>query len=265
MDDPQTRPAEDVNARVESESIPDYRYFKFRSINKYLIESLVNSQLYFAKPGQLNDPFDCQLDLKKSISRAASFLSPGNRKKFMESALNHGERFVEEWKKKFENFGICSFSLEMSDSKGSPLMWSHYADQHRGVCLLYRFPASFFEDQKSQIFGVDKVKYDDDSLTNWLKDEAPLEMKGFVIGLAKIYLTAKAPAWEYEREARVIRMEHGLLDIPREYLEQICFGLGTQKTDIDFVTKLASQHCGCRNFCRIVRGENDFGISVEAM
>ncbi len=95
---------------------PDYLYFKFRSINKHLIESLVNSSLYFARPDELNDPFDCRPDLRKSLLRAAS-LATGRQKSFLQSALNDGQKFIESWKARFESFGICSFSLELTKNR----------------------------------------------------------------------------------------------------------------------------------------------------
>ncbi|OGA40479.1 MAG: hypothetical protein A3G24_16105 [Betaproteobacteria bacterium RIFCSPLOWO2_12_FULL_62_13] len=249
-----------MSESIETEPILDYRYFKFRTINKYLIESLVNSRLYFAKPNKLNDPFDCRLDLRKSFSRAASSAT-GIRKTWLQSRLNDGQEFIEKWEGSFENFGICSFSLKLHTT----LMWSHYADEHRGVCLLYRFPESFFLAPQNKIFGVDKVKYSDDALTDWLKNEAPMELNKFVPELIKIYLTAKSPAWHCESEARVIRKEHGFIDIPFGFLEQVCFGLRTPQADIDLITKLAREYGGCQNFCRIIRDESDFGISAEEM
>lgn len=235
----------------------DYRYFKFRTINKHLIESLVNSRLYFAKPNKLNDPFDCRLDLRKSFSRSASSAS-GTRKSWLQSALSDGREFIEQWERLFENYGVCSFSLELNTT----LMWSHYADEHRGVCLLYRFPESFFLAPENRIFGVDRVKYLHDALTDWLKNEAPMELNQFVPELIKIYLTAKSPAWSYESEARVIRKDHGFIDIPFGLLEQVCFGLRTPQADIDLITKLAREYCGCKQFCRIIRDESDFGITA---
>ncbi len=240
---------------------PDYLYFKFRSINKHLIESLVNSSLYFARPDELNDPFDCRPDLRKSLLRAAS-LATGRQKSFLQSALNDGQKFIESWKARFESFGICSFSLELAKQE-STLMWAHYADRHKGVCLLYRFTESFLIDRKNNIFGVDTVQYIDDPFTNWLRDKAPQEMRAFIEGLVRISLTAKSPPWIYEHEARIIRGQHGLLNIPSRSLEQICFGLDTPESDIDLVAKLASEHCGCKSFCRIIREDSDFGIAAK--
>jgi len=248
----------------EAEPCTDHRYFRFRGINVNLIKSLVNSKLYFARPETLNDPLDCRLDLRQSFVRAASSATETRRRKFLESALNHGGKFLHEWQVQFQNFGIASFSLGMLEPQ-STLMWSHYADEHRGVCLLYRFPESFLLDSAHQVFGVDKVSYADNRLTNWLAHEAPLEMGQFIKELVKIYLTAKNPAWAYEHEVRIIRSEFGLLDIPRGYLEQVCFGLRTSQADIDLVTKLAAENCGCSKFCRIVRSHSDFGHSAEEL
>ena len=33
-------------------------FYKYKSINKYLIESLEEKYLYYASPSELNDPFD---------------------------------------------------------------------------------------------------------------------------------------------------------------------------------------------------------------
>jgi len=236
----------------------DYRYFKYRTVNKRLIESLVGSHLHFSKPDKLNDPFDCRLDLRGSFFRAGSSAT-GRRRTWLESALNQGEKFFETCEQTFANLGICSFSLDLL----ATLMWSHYADEHRGVCLLYRFPESFFLDAKNNIFGVDKVRYCDDSLTDWLTNDAPMELIKFLSEFPKIYLTAKSPAWRYEGEARVIRTDEGLLNIPCGFLEQVCFGLRTPQADIELVMKLATDYCGCKQFCRIVRDQNsDFGITA---
>lgn len=247
-----------MNGSVDPEPMPDYRYFKFRLVSKHLIESLVNSSLYFARPNALNDPFDCTLDLDRSLSRAA-LSATGKRKVWLERVLE--TPFARDWKSHVENIGICSFSLDLHQS----LLWSHYADQHYGLCLLYRFPESFLLDPKNDVIGVAKVEYADDALTDWLRTSAPLEMGQFVTELIKVYLTAKSPAWKYENEARIIRTEHGLFNIPFGFLEQVCFGLRTPQSDIDLITKLAAEYSGCKKFCRIIRGDSDFGLTAVEM
>ena len=46
-------------------------------------------------------------------------------------------------------------------------MWSHYANEHRGVCLMYRFPKEYFYDTQDRILGITQVHYDANPLTDW--------------------------------------------------------------------------------------------------
>lgn len=250
---------------IDANPATDDMYLKFRTINKHLIESLVQPSLWFAKPDTLNDPFDCQLDLYKLLVRAASSAT-GKRKDLLQSIIND-PTFLKRFDVLMGDVGVCSFSRDLATLSTS-VLWSHYADKHRGVCLLYRFPESFFYDRNNQIIGTDKVIYKDNMLTNWLKNDAPIEsdLDSFAYKLIPNYLTAKNPEWEYEKEMRIIRNEHGLLHISSNFLAQVCFGLNTPSADIELVQKLAREHCSCEKFCRIIRDEeNDFGIRVEEM
>lgn len=237
----------------------DFRFFKFKPINKFLIESLVNPSLYFPKPDLLNDPFDCQLDLRKSFCRAIE-KSEGIRKTELQTVLN-SNNFIEHFSQKTKSIGVCSFSL-LQGSFDEPLLWSHYADDHKGVSLLYRFTENFLINPE-EIIGVDEVQYEDDVLTNWLITTPiqPREYK-FFIELVKVFLTVKNPAWKYEKEVRIIRPTDGSWGIPHGCLEQICFGLRTPLSDIELVSKLAKEYSGCTNFFQVVHADTDFGLSV---
>jgi hypothetical protein len=144
----------------------DYRYFKFRAINKYLIDCLVSSRLYFAKPEKLNDPFDCRIDLKRAFSRAAS-AATGSRRAWLESAVNEGTRFFETCDQSFAKLGVCSFSLDLL----TPLMWTHYADEHRGACFLYRFQGVHLRSPSCLLRGSRSTA---DHLSIQIVDERPL-------------------------------------------------------------------------------------------
>lgn len=241
----------------------DFLYFKYKPITKFLVESLVNSNIYLAKPSQLNDPFDCQISLRKSIELAAQ--TNPNRKLAFQAGLSAGN-LLENWQNQFEDIGVCAFSLTGPLDDNAALLWSHYADDHKGVCLLYRFTEDFLNDQKNQILGVDKIKYGSNILTDWLAN-GPSDPSSdeFVIELTKIYLTAKGPAWHYENEARIIRFKHGAWNIPTHCLEQICFGLRTPVSDINLVSELARKYSKCSNFFQMARADNDFGLVANPL
>jgi len=234
----------------------DYRQFKFRSINKRLLEGLVNSQLYFAKPETLNDPFDCHIDLQRAVDRAVRVAPPAQKKWLMRV---FGDDSISELKRTFSKLGVCSLSMEQANT----LMWSHYADEHRGVCLTYSFSEAFLQEPTTNLVGIAKVRYDENSFTNWLAKTVPRSGSDYLQELGKAYLTAKSPAWSYEKEVRVILNSAGLLDLPPGALEQICFGLRTPEEDIHLVMKLAREHAGCKKFGRMVRDpRSDFGLTA---
>jgi hypothetical protein len=234
----------------EIESCTDYNYFKFRKIDVNLIKSLVNSKLYFSKPEMLNDPFDCRLDIKQFFKRAVE-LSSGNQKQYLQSALTSG--FLDSWSQEFQDWGIASFSSQVL-AQQSNLMWSHYGDKHRGVCLQYRFPKSFLPDQHY------KVSYEENCLIDWLTHTPvhTLDMRDFIKNIAKIYVTTKSSAWAYENEARIINSKSGLHSIKPEYLEQIYFGLNTLQENIDLIIELATKNCGCSKFSQMTRNPNSY-------
>jgi hypothetical protein len=219
----------------------------------------MKSTIYFAHPRQLNDPFDCNLDIKKSIRNALPSVGDGRVAK-LENLLKK-DSFFKDFQEKISEVGVCSFSLTLKQ----PLMWSHYANNNRGVCILYDISPDFL-DNKDKIIGVSKVSYEPNTLTNWFVniDETILNVPSeFVVELAKVVLTAKAPPWDYEEEARIIRPNAGPFNIPREFIKQICFGLQTPPEDKELIKLIMDRFDNQVTFCEIVRTDTDFGIDAE--
>jgi len=238
----------------------DYVIFRFRRIDKHFLQSLVNSELYFARPEQLNDPFDCRVDFRISLDNAiirASGTSQDKLKQLREiinKAVNSDKikAFV-------ENIGVCSFSLEISNT----LMWSHYADNHRGVCLTYGFPKSFFDETINEILGIVRVDYGPDPLSDWFLRvfDQSMPFDGFVRSLIKKAFTVKAELWRYEQEVRIVRKSAGVQVIDKQFLKQICFGLATPDKDITLVKKIVEQCDYDIDLCKMSRSaSSDFGL-----
>jgi hypothetical protein len=227
-------------------------------INKHMIESLVRPSFYFSRPIDLNDPFDCRINLDHWLKKAASSATGRTQLNLKSIMDNPG---FQAWEQKFNGVGVCSFSLDSMET----LLWSHYADQHRGACPLYRIPEPFLLDRKNKIIGVETVTYGDERMTRCLTNVAETTPYNFIDELIKAYLTTKSPSWRYEKEARIVREEPGLLDIPGGFLEQVCFGLHTESADISLVTKLAGAYCGCARFRQMVRDGSNFGFTMNEL
>lgn len=239
----------------------DFILFKYRAINKCLLDSLVKGSIYFARPASLNDPFDCQVDVKKSALHAISQLS-GTKKEILRK-ISKAKGYFSVIQDRMKKVGVCSFSLSLEE----PLLWSHYADEHRGVCLTYKFTEEFILEKTNEIVGASPVEYDIDPLTNWFIENTPSKYNenfesDFTVELLKKVLIVKGRGWGYEGEFRIIREKDGSLSIPKKCLTQVCFGLNTTAKDIDLVKKLIMISGYTVNFCQIVRKENDFGIKA---
>jgi hypothetical protein len=237
----------------------DYVIFKFKRIDKNLLKSLVNSELYFARPARLNDPFDCRVNILSSLDNAISRTSGLTRNELEQlrniiSSLN-----IEKLKTDLDSMGVCSFSLEFENT----LMWSHYADNHHGVCLTYKFPKSFFDATANDILGIVDVDYGVNPLSDWFLQKAlkHISLEEFIRNLIKKALTVKAELWKYEKEVRILRRQEGVQVIDKKYLKQICFGLITPNPDITLLKNIIRQ-CGYEvDLCKMVHSASgDFAF-----
>lgn len=126
---------------------------------RYGLDDLMNTRLKIARIMELNDPFE--------------FLG-------VELSDRHFRRSLQAMKKELStNRGILSFSKTWKN----PVLWSHYADKHRGVCLGFEVPSS----------NLSKVKYVD---YRFPRPKMPDE-----VFMEKL-LTTKFKHWQYEREYR---------------------------------------------------------------
>lgn len=129
--------------------------FKYSSFNINTIDSLANQYFYLPSKKQLNDPIELP-DIEK----------------ITENSLIH------------KDYYICSFS----NNENSMLMWSHYAEQHRGIMVEY-----WFGGELPNGLGIGKVNYVDDKKRLKEKDSYIFNQ----------FLLTKNKEWDYENEVRI--------------------------------------------------------------
>ena len=107
--------------------------------------------------------------------------------------------------------------VSLAGQETCPLMWSHYGDQHRGICIGYLLPNDLAGDvHKVKYGGSRRVKASDVAAMLHDDDAAHREVDGAV-------LLRKADSWSYEQEWRLIG-PLGLQDSPF-VLELVIFGM----------------------------------------
>jgi hypothetical protein len=160
---------------------------------------------------------------------------------------------------------VCCFSLDLDNT----LMWSHYADAHRGVCLLYDLPNTYFrelypppttasEPSKEFFFvGQQKVGYGDNVFSDWLTtgDLRELPVSPIENAVARL-LTAKSAAWGYELESRLVFSHPGFVKLEPRFLTQVTFGLRTPDHHRRSIARVAKRANPEVAFSEVVKSVN---------
>lgn len=169
--------------------------YKYRSWNDNTKKILMNHQLYFSNPEDFNDPYDC----KPVVEEVDFRLSPETKIFFhkedgssIETPILNGKLSIgyklqkQIAEQSWASFRICSFT-EIEDNI---LMWSHYSDYHKGICLV------FDTSKDSQCFAKGcGIIY---------SNKRPKYALGQDIDIINP-LTTKFIDWQYEQEFRIIK------------------------------------------------------------
>lgn len=122
--------------------------------------------------------------------------------------------------------GICCFSTTYT----SPLLWSHYGDQHRGLCIGFGLDRSPKPQPHRVVYGGSR------SVTTSLLARALVhEDQMAKEELDRNVLLHKARGWGYEKEWRLIG-DQGDQDSPL-LLKEVTFGLRCPMSVVHAVTK----------------------------
>jgi len=183
--------------------------YKFRRLQStedmnHLREIIVRSELWLSSPKAFNDPFDMSIKfvfdatIKEKRMRFTKVLKAEGKKfheierllpKLIRNA--NAENLNPRLRKTVDETGVCSFA-------GDPrniLMWSHYASNHEGLCLVFEVA----RDPKTFLDAL-PVEYSlDYPVVNWVKD--------FDEGGPLTIVLRKHEGWKYEKERRIVKFK----------------------------------------------------------
>jgi hypothetical protein len=214
--------------------------YKYKAFNNFLLHELCGSEAYFASPSAFNDPLDSKPSIQDDIllpekerllsalykehkpnkdpeqvlatfRYLATEVADGARARYDLLVATDIERML---RHDIGQRGVLSLAARWD----CPLMWSHYAQQHQGVCLEY-------STQDSVARNLEQVRYNRDraiplsALYAWKVDKT-VGAREKILNLAFL---SKAKAWEYEREWRILAAKPGSLSVPLR-LKAIHFG-----------------------------------------
>jgi len=192
--------------------------------------TIANSTLKFTKPSEFNDPFDCDIGLLE-------FKNIGNINQHVYDDYDELKKiypsltfdlFLEAYEPAIQdkiNFTrVCCFSA--NENVGNILMWSHYANKHKGVCLQFNnnFEKKFIDLDDEEELSEGKVNYHFEGKLNYLAENTK-------DGNTWTFVN-KAKEWQYEQEYRfMIIKKPEIQRFNPLFLESIYFGVNVTKEE----------------------------------
>jgi hypothetical protein len=230
-----------VISRVESGEYPRYLY-KYRVLQDvsqpdklavFTRKVITEGTLWHGSPRDFNDPFDCRLSIDRSnpdaiLRTMIGILSPGLNQDEQEAKLVDLRTRQEALLDRFEHIiwdttakiGLCCYG----NSGTNMLMWSHYADYHRGVCLKFDLLAN-------------PVAYNDLMQVRY-STEYPI-IEAIDPSSIRTYLSTKSRIWEYEQEWRVFtRSGPMLMPYAKPGLVEVIYGSQATPESMQTMTAL---------------------------
>jgi hypothetical protein len=212
------------------------KLYKYCKVDKYTKEIFLEQALFASSRDKFNDPFDCRIKLSTECTldefREAvntdhlglqRFIAPDKDREAQIKSLYERKhlffngRAEENLQQFVSETGILCFS-ELNDHI---LMWSHYADYHRGICLIFDTEAgeSLFKIERDSQYNTRKISY-----CNTLPVFECFNTELTEVAARAIF--RKSPIWEYEKEWRIIKCRgaNEKIDLPRRTLVGVILG-----------------------------------------
>jgi len=250
---------------------------RYRSVSELVrlrTQRVVETGLhYFASPSSFNDPFDCRpnftLDgtevavrnyLRGMWARQARHMPEAERHAEVEAILGDPARDprIPENNRLFAaaydsmvtaQVGVLCLSEVYDDI----LMWSHYADCHRGICLIYETNYEFFAHAQPVIYQQVRPRVNPIAQTT----EESLDNAIFT----------KSSAWAYEKEWRILHYQQGVGErqSPPIALKTIVLGVALSGNDRKLVETWARESAARPKVLRASLSPSEFLIHVPGL
>ena len=270
-------------------------------ISKKLEATVKESKLFFSHPASFNDPLECTIPItidnydinrEKYLSFCKSFINKRIGNSSSESERKNRVNEMLEYGMPLENCLVTCFTKDGNNQ----LMWAHYADQNKGICLCYEFPETI-EDFKEQVIWSEMISSD---INNWglevqcnsvdyrikrpslhvsntsLSVDKWTFDNDYILGNA---IFTKPQCWVYEQEWRLAlilplggKIAFGVgmntsdyyAVLPREWLKEVIFGLRLKKEYCEKIKNLfkSSGYSGVE-FKKAKMAHGEFRIIIE--
>jgi hypothetical protein len=258
MDLKQKGLSELVAMGIDQNNYPRYVY-KYRAINNNTDLIFAESSIWFSTPSNFNDPFDCQITINtnNTIDEIANFVRQNQPSMPEFEVMKIAQGCFKNpgfWKDivnktvwaSLNEKGVCCFA----GNNNNILMWSHYSDSHRGICLKF----DMLEDVEFFTPPI-KIKYSEDyPYYNHIRNNSKM---------VESLIQTKSNMWQYEGELRVLKTKAGAYNFKKEALKEITFGCNCSDTEIKRVIDLVLANGFTVEFTKATRNAKKFLLDIK--
>lgn len=202
--------------------------------NRFQRRILIKNEIYFSSAEQFNDPFDNSLPFRykesdlthQNLFNKLFLIGRRNWPKMTDEQLQkicierinsgvfeNGKYWKENADENIKSMKSSLGIFSLSAVNDSILMWSHYADSHRGYCIGF---------DSNILFGLSG------SLGNVIYDNIFPEIGLFDDSLESFlrFFITKSESWSYEQEYRILKKDLAKKTIifTNDCIKQIIFG-----------------------------------------
>jgi hypothetical protein len=255
MDDaPLLKGLRDLNVKLHDENNILYKYASLETAKLILN----NQTMYFQTAINFNDPFELHLGfIEPKKDYINDFLAFIKKKNLYNPELEEELRTIGDEEMAMaliqalincrSTYGIMCLSKKNDNT----LMWSHYADKHKGVCIGFRVPTLSGPTITVEVKYVDEIK----SLEH-----------SFVTSASTVHwMCTKSKIWEYEEEVRMIDITHnGIFPFAKFCLCEIYFGMATPQEEIEALKSIIKQKgYPVSRAGKMFINKDDFKLAIE--
>ncbi len=228
---------------------PDFLY-KYRPINPHSLNIILSNEVYFSSIPDLNDPFDCNVMPKLDVTNWEIQAKRHPKINWSDPMKLMQEQFTISYENIRGNIKIFC----LSELNSNVLMFSHYADSHKGICLEFKVSDDpFFE-------YLERVNYPDDYP---LFSAFSGDMNNNGKKLIEIEVLIKSKQWSYEKEWRILTKEQdNVQKYPAELLNSVIFGYRTSTEDKKLIEHIAKARNPQIELKQAIKKDGSFELEI---
>ncbi len=253
-----------------------YKYCKCETASSILKDI----SILLCNPATFNDPFDSRIDVEPvgNTEEWEEYLHKYKvPKKKIHDIIANPDRVKQILLNKFKQQVIAPIRVScFSKDNDNILLWSHYGDKHKGVCIGFKVYNEYksncmhfksedlkqFNNISPEIVPLLKVKYSDviPNPYNPLREKAEKTIE---------FVLTKGKSWEYENEYRIVLLKkEGILKEKPVHLatlqevSSIIFGIETTKDCMCKIKKIIKDKDLKVNLFRADKDKSKYKVNI---